>query len=43
MDEKVCLTCRNDKSPTIDKAAKFDFAKGKDENTHEHTPPKQRE
>ncbi|MFH1109407.1 MAG: cytochrome c family protein [Planctomycetota bacterium] len=43
VDESVCLTCHNDKNPTFDKTAKFDFAKEKDENTHEHTPPKQRE
>ena len=42
-DEKVCLTCHNDKGATFDKNKPFDYAKMKDENTHEHTPPKQRE
>lgn len=43
VDESVCLTCHNDKGPTFDKDAKFDYAKKKDENTHEHAPLKQRE
>ena len=42
-DEAVCLTCHNEKGPTVDKTVKFDYAKRKDENTHEHNPPKQRE
>ena len=43
VDESVCLTCHNDKSPSFDKGTPFDYAKLKDQGTHEHTPPKQRE
>ena len=43
IEEAACTACHNDKGPTVDKAVKFDYAKRKNENTHEHTPPKQRE
>ena len=43
IDEAVCVTCHNEKGPTVDKSKPFDYAKRKDENTHEHTPLKQRE
>ncbi len=39
-DEKACLTCHNDKSPTF---AGFDFAAQKDKGGHEHFPLAQRQ
>ncbi len=43
VDESVCAECHNDESPTIAAGATFDYAKKKDEGTHEHFPLKQRE
>lgn len=43
IDENVCKNCHNGKGPTTDPAKPFDFAKMKDQNTHDHSPLKQRE
>lgn len=43
IEEATCKTCHNDKGPTFDKTKPFDFAKMKDQNTHDHAPLKQRE
>ncbi len=39
----TCLSCHNDKSPTIDTSTPFDFEKMKDQDMHEHSQMKQRE
>ena len=43
IDASACTTCHNDKSPTHDPAAPFDFEAKKSEGTHENLPLKQRE
>ncbi len=43
MDVAVCLTCHNEKSPTVDKSVPFDFEAMKKKGVHESTPLKQRE
>ena len=43
VEEALCTSCHNDKSPTMDPAKPFDFAKQKDEGIHEHEELKQRE
>lgn len=42
MDEKACINCHNDKSPTFDKEKGFDFKRDKMTDTHPHIPLKQR-
>ncbi len=43
VDESGCITCHNDRSPTVDTAVPFDFSKRKDEDMHEPELLKQRE
>ena len=43
MDASACTGCHNDKSPTYDESKKFDYARDKDRETHDHAPLKQRE
>jgi len=43
LEEAACVKCHNDKSPTYDAAAPFDFAKMKQQGAHEHFPLTQRE
>ena len=43
MEASACTHCHNDTSPTYDASKKFDYARDKDRETHEHKPLKQRE
>ncbi len=43
VDENICTTCHNEESPSVDPGEPFDYAKRKDEGTHEHEQLKQRE
>jgi hypothetical protein len=43
IEESMCVTCHNEKSPTYDKDNPFDFEKMKDQSAHEHFPLGQRE
>jgi len=43
IEDALCITCHNDKSPTFDAANPFDFAKMKDQGGHDHFELKQRE
>ena len=43
MGAEACTDCHNDKSPTYDESKKFDYARDKDKETHDHEPLKQRE
>lgn len=40
---EVCLTCHNEKSPTVDPAVKFDFEAKKKDGVHDSVPLKQKE
>ncbi len=40
--EPTCKDCHNDESPTINPGDPFDYAKRKDDGTHEHHPLEQR-
>jgi len=42
-DKNTCAACHNEKSPTFDKAAGFDFEKMKAKGVHEIQPLKQKE
>ncbi|MEK7732139.1 MAG: cytochrome c family protein [Planctomycetota bacterium] len=42
-DKAVCLTCHNEKSPSVDASIPFDYDKMKEKGTHGHVPLKQRE
>jgi len=42
-DKAVCLTCHNEKSPTVDASVPFDYEKMNEKGVHAHTPLKQRE
>jgi hypothetical protein len=43
MEPDACTSCHNDTSPTYTEEKKFDFARDKDRQTHDHAPLKQRE
>jgi formate-dependent nitrite reductase cytochrome c552 subunit len=43
VEEAVCTSCHNADSPTVEANKPFDFAAGKDKDTHHHEPLKQRE
>ena len=43
IDKAVCLTCHNEKSPSVDTSIPFDYEKMKEKGVHVHTPLKQRE
>jgi len=42
-EKAVCLTCHNEKSPTVDASVPFDYDKMKEKGVHAHVPLKQRE
>lgn len=42
-DQAVCLTCHNEKSPSVDTSVPFDYEKMKEKGVHAHVPLKQRE
>jgi hypothetical protein len=43
MEATVCLTCHNEKSPTVDPTVPFDYEKQKEKGVHERIPLKQLE